>query len=112
MDIVLANCSNATNLDLRTYNNVTKQWILHPNLNCCCNKGAKSVPGPEPYPSGTSDPSHPWIPKQLITLQACQRGCTSDPLCTGILTGKYEPAPPPDQCSGAPTQYVRRKFVT
>jgi hypothetical protein len=67
MDIVLANCSNATNLDLRTYNNVTKQWILHPNLNCCCNKGAKSVPGPEPYPSGTSGPSHPWIPKQLIT---------------------------------------------
>ena len=103
MDIVLANC-RPDSLDMRLYNNVTKQWTLHPNLNCFNGHGAKTVPGPDPYPSGTSDPSRPWIPKQLISLEACKLGCTSDPLCTGIVTGVYEPGPPPDQCIGAPTQ--------
>ena len=100
MDIVVADC-RPDSLSLRVYNNVTQQWTLHPNLNCFHGHGAETVPGPEPYPSGTSDPTRPWIPKKPITLEACKLGCTSDPLCTGIVTGVYGP---PDQCIGAPTQ--------
>jgi hypothetical protein len=104
MDVVLADCRQDRSLDFRAYNNATKQWTVHSNLNCFGAHGAKVVPGPDPYPSGTSDPSHPWIPKQLITLEACQAGCTSDPLCTGIVTGTYVPPASLDQCLNAPTQ--------
>ena len=111
MDVVIAKCRPDDSLDFRAYDNVTEQWTLHPGLNCCCGgEGAETVPGPDPFPSGTSDPTHPWIPKQKITLDACRQGCSSDPLCTGIVTGKYEPPQPPpppvtpDHCIGAPTQ--------
>eukprot|EP00937_MAST-01D_sp_MAST-1D-sp2_P004790 g4790.t1 len=103
MNVDLAKC-RADSLDFRAYNNVTKEWTLHPSLNCFHGRGAEAVPGPEPYPSGTSDPSRPWLPKQRITLEACELGCTSEPLCTGIVTGPYRPAPLPDSCAGAPTQ--------
>lgn len=72
MDVVLADCKAGDSLDFRAYNKNTTQWTLHANLNCFSGHGAKTVPGPDPYPSGTSDPDKPWIPKQQITLQACK----------------------------------------
>jgi hypothetical protein len=89
MDVVIADCVPNYEFRFRAYNNVTKQWTLHLNLNCFGGHGASTVPGPEPYPSGTDDKP------ALVTLEACQTGCSSDPLCTGIVTGIHQPAPPP-----------------
>jgi hypothetical protein len=82
MDIDISKCPKQAQLALHTYDTTTKQWTLHPGLNCFGGgNGAKTVPGPEPYPNNHT----------LITLDACQASCTSDASCTGIVTNIYTP---------------------
>jgi len=90
MNITLSQCVSTNQFDMYLYDRSANAWTKKAGLNCFGGNGARTVPGPEPWPANDTP----------VTLSKCQTACSSDQQCTGIVTGVFRPAPPPPPPGG------------